>query len=78
MANLSYRMAIKGGWRVNNAYGLPVGLRFGASPQPSGLLNLTDGTGTDQANQLYRNPFVIAAAQTFSVPSTFVRTASIG
>lgn len=62
MANLSYRMAIRGGWRINNAFGLPVGLRFGSSPEPSGLLNLTDGSGTDQGNQLYRNVFTLAAS----------------
>lgn len=67
MANLSYRLALRGGWRVNNAYGLPVGLRFGAAPQPAGVTSFSDGSGPGQAQQIYRNAFTLAAAGTLTI-----------
>lgn len=38
--------------------------RFGTSPTPSGLFQLSDGTGTGQANQTYEAVLSIAAGAT--------------
>lgn len=44
--------------------GLKYSSRFGTSPTPSGLFQLTDGTGSGQANSVFESPLSITAGAT--------------
>jgi hypothetical protein len=49
------------------AAGLRYRSRFGSSPTPSGLFQLSDGTGSGQANDVYEATFTITPSSTLEI-----------
>lgn len=67
MAGLTWRVQLRGGWRALTAFGTPTGLRFGASPNPPGVVSFGTGAGAGQADTLYRNAFTLAPSASLAI-----------
>lgn len=59
--SVRYRVQLNGGYTVDDGAGLVASARYGDTGMPSSLDDYTDGTGTGQADQIYRVNFSLAA-----------------